>query len=269
MTGPGRLGPNPDSERLLKVLVRRSKRDEAVQLAVTFVRGTGGEKASWAQMLRGGGEVRIKVYLTVVLLAVGSGHKIRSFSGPSVAQALGLPDPSVSGARRVTDALRWLDEHSYIRLDRQPGRPTALELLAQDLSGGPYERPTPRSRYVKIPLGLWDQQWITALSGAGLALLVVLIDLQSGRKDARPVYLSARLRAQYSLSPDTWTRGRHELERAGLLAVGRTPQGPDFDYRRMRNTYRILTDQLNEPVPLGFVPVRGALSSGRRIQPVG
>jgi len=30
-------------------------------------------------------------------------------------------------------------------------------------------------------------------------------------------------RASYELSHDTWTRGRHELERAGLLTVKRVP----------------------------------------------
>ena len=252
------MGPNPDAARLLKLLVDRSKRDEAVQLAVSFVRGTQGKPAAWALMLRGGGEVRMKVYLTIVLLAVGAPYRIRTFAGPTVAEALGLPDPSVTGARRVTDALRWLDEHNYIRLDRRPGTPAAVTLLAQDLTAEAYERAKPGPRYVKIPLGLWRQQWITALSGTGLALLVVLLDLQGGRTDRRPPYLSSQLRAKYSLSPDTWTRGRHELERAGLLEVGRTPQGPDFDYRRMRNTYRILVERLNEPVPPGFVPERAA-----------
>jgi hypothetical protein len=53
--------------------------------------------------------------------------------------------------------------------------------------------------------------------------------------------------ASYELSHDTWTRGRHELERHGLLSVRRTPQGNDYDYRRLRNTYWIITERLKLP----------------------
>jgi hypothetical protein len=37
-----------------------------------------------------------------------------------------------------------------------------------------------------------------------------------------PRYLLRERRESYGLSHDTWTRGRHELEDAGLLAVNRS-----------------------------------------------
>ena len=54
----------------------------------------------------------------------------------------------------------------------------------------------------------------------------------------------------YGLSADTWTRARRDLERPNLLEVKRVPQGGEFDYRRMRNLYRIRLEQLGDLSPV-------------------
>jgi hypothetical protein len=59
--------------------------------------------------------------------------------------------------------------------------------------------------------------------------------------------LTASQRIRYGLSDDTWTRASKELIAQDLLAIGRTPQGRDFDFRRMRNTYWIDKSRLDEP----------------------
>ena len=56
-------------------------------------------------------------------------------------------------------------------------------------------------------------------------------------------------RASYQLSHDTWTRGRYELEQAGLLTVKRVPQGDEYVYTRLRNSYWLETAPLTGPVP--------------------
>jgi hypothetical protein len=55
-------------------------------------------------------------------------------------------------------------------------------------------------------------------------------------------------RASYELSHDTWTRGRQELERAGLLTVKRAPQGDEYVYIRLRNSYWLDTAPLDRPL---------------------
>jgi hypothetical protein len=107
-----------------------------------------------------------------------------------------------------------------------------------------------RSLYVRLPLGFWSEQWITRLSGSAVALLIVLLDLQSGKKRrAAPQSLAPGQRLRYGLSDDTWTRASKELVDAGLLTVKRVPQGRDFDWRRMRNAYLIDIDMLDKQAP--------------------
>lgn len=96
-----------------------------------------------------------------------------------------------------------------------------------------------RGIYLSVPLGLWEHYWILRLSGTSLALLLVLLDLQGGKSATSPPSLPAPLRPRYGLSDDTWTRGCRELKELGLLEVRKQPQGKDFDFRRMRNTYWI------------------------------
>src|SRR5580698_2726011 len=79
----------------LKFFVRRSRRSRGVQLARSFVRRENTPEAvpPLALLLRGGqgGEVRLKLYLTMLLLAVQPPFDIRdSFPAGSWAAALGL-----------------------------------------------------------------------------------------------------------------------------------------------------------------------------------
>jgi hypothetical protein len=133
--------------------------------------------------LRGGqgGEVRLKLYLTMSLLAVGPPFDIKPIPARSWAAALDIDGPAHNGARRVSDAIGWLVEHKLLLAERRQGAPGTVRLLSQDGTGGPYTRPTPSARYVRLPLGIWDEGWIVRLSGTALALLIVLLDLQGGR----------------------------------------------------------------------------------------
>src|SRR6266849_395513 len=99
-----RLAPPPSDEtlRMLRWLAGRSKRSTGVQLAKSFVRRkeTSDPPPPLALLLRGGqgGEVRLKLYLTMSLLAVSAPYDIKPIPARSWAEALGLDDPERNGA---------------------------------------------------------------------------------------------------------------------------------------------------------------------------
>lgn len=246
----GALRPvaSEDTLDLLRELVVRSHRRSGVQLAESFIRRTdpAGPPAPLAILVRGGqgGEVRTKLYLTMLLLAVRQPFDIKDpIPARFWATALGIADPEHNGARRVSDAITWLARHKFLETERRQGTPGAIRLLSHDLTGAPYERPSGTGRYVTLPLGLWDRGWITRMSGTALALLIILLDMQGGRVQAQ--WLSpAQARSRYDLSADTWTKALKELRALELVSVSRRPQGSTFNYQRMRNAYWVHGEKL-------------------------
>lgn len=242
-----------ESARLLRRLVELSKRKAGIQLPRGFLRSADKDSPpSLAELIRGGrgGEVRLKLYLSLTLLAVAAPYGVRQISGRSWASALALPDPAGKGARRISDALNWLSEEKLIALERDPGRPPRVVMLNPIGDGSEYRRPG--SPYTTLPTGFWVNQWITALSGSAVALLLILLDLQGGKESQYDApWLAGDEWPRYGISDDTRTRATKELKRAGLLTVGRTPQGKEFDHLRLRNTYWIHKERLEEPAESG------------------
>jgi hypothetical protein len=235
---------------LLGQAVKKSKRSSGIQLPLGFVRAAAaGTTPPIATFIRGGrgGEVRLKLYLTLVLVGVKAPHTINNVPASTWAEMLDLAEPDTLGARRVSDALQWLNNHQFIDLDSQRGRPPIVTLKSALGDGTPFARGT--GVYLGVPLGLWEHHWINRLSGTGLALLLVLLDLQGGHRETDPPSLPGAQRGRYGLSNDTWTRGRKELEGLGLLTVNRRPHGRTFDFTRMRNTYWIDRGALGGPTP--------------------
>jgi hypothetical protein len=197
-----------------------------------------------------GGAVRLKLYLCLNLLAAKPPHDVRRIPARAWAEALDLPDPYGRGTRRVSDALAWLEEAEMIGVRRERAAAPVITLLDPTGNGRKYKRYSP---YVLVPLGFWREQWIVRLSGSAVALLVVLLDLQGGRKSKKNApWLPTHQRTRYGLSDDTWTRASKELVEHGLLEIDRIPQGRDFDFRRMRNTYwidKIRLDQIDPTYP--------------------
>jgi hypothetical protein len=207
-------------------------------------------------MLRGGqgGAVRLKLYLCMILIASKPPHDIRAIPARAWAEALALPEPQSLGARRIGDAIRWLDNEKLIAVERRQGAAPTVILLDSLGTGDRYSRPV--RRYVSLPLGFWRQQWITVLSGSAVALLIILLDLQGGRRSpAQAPSLATDQRRRYGLSDDTWTRATHELADHELLIIRRAAHGRDFDWKRMRNTYWVRKERLDQlPEPLAGHP---------------
>ncbi len=235
---------------LLEQAVRKSKRTSGIQLAPGFVRNDrrDSQPPPLAQIIRGGrgGEVRLKLYLTLILIAARAPHDIENIPARAWAEMLDLDDPAGLGARRISDALHWLDKHDFIQLTSRRGSPPTVRLRSMLGDGMQFDRG--RGVYIGVPVGLWKHHWITRLSGTGLALLLVLLDLQGGRKPSHPPSLPGPLRRRYGLSDDTWTKASRELKELGLLQTKKQPHGRDFDFRRMRNTYWINKAMLNAPI---------------------
>lgn len=240
-----------ESARVLDRLIERSKRHTGARLPASFVRGEGGTPML-AKLLRGGrgGEVRLKLYLSMVLLAGGQHkHKVHGrntivdVSGANWARALGLPDPSGAGARRVADAQNHLasKEVQLLGLERRAGQAPKVTLLHASGSGLPWVEPgTP---YVRVPLDLWERRWIWKLSGKELAVLMAIIDLCGG--DGRdgtggPQALSGTSLQYYGLSQDTWRIASRALEAHGLIRTDRVPVRVDLESPRLRKRYQLV-----------------------------
>jgi hypothetical protein len=132
-----------------------------------------------------------------------------------------VPDPATRYSRLLCPGSRWhgsIAEHNFRGFRTATGTPGRVRLLSQSGTGASYTRPITTGRYVRLPLGLWEQGWIVHLSEAALALLIVLLDMQSGRADAQWI-APAQARRRCNLSPDTWMKGIHE--RCGILKLWR------------------------------------------------
>jgi len=247
MPGSTTIGPNDLSKLHLERLVQVSKRQKGIQLPVPFVRAANGVPPL-VRFIRGGhgGEVRLKLYLTVTLLATKAPYEItREIAGRTWAEMLGLPNPDINGARRITDALAWLHRERFLEVQRRSGRPPTLRMLDPTGDGTPYRRPT--MPYITLPVGYWDEQWITVLSGIGTALLIVLLDLVGGRRRDPSQSLSAAERTRYGLSADSWTRATKELRDHGIINATREVGSSGLEWRRVRNVYSVNSAQLNHP----------------------
>lgn len=254
-----------ESERDLTRLIERSKRSTGLRLPAAFARGPVGsrEPAPLSGLLgRGrGGEVRLKLYLTMALLAGstktkgGKAHTISDVSSPTWARLLALPDPSSQGARRISDAQNQLADLKLIRVDRRQGRVPTITLLHAAGTGKAFAEPgTP---YLRIPLELWERRWIWTLNGKELAVLVALIDLcygkgRTGRPGPQP--LSAVDDTYYGMSEDTWRLASQSLESVGLLSTDIEPVRMDLETTRPRKRYDLHLERLSAPPPNGIDP---------------
>jgi hypothetical protein len=247
MANASTIGPNAVSKHHLERLLALSKRRTGLQLPVSFVKSET-QPTPLVSILRGGhsGEVRLKLYLCLMLLAVQAPHRIkRDISARTWAETIGLPNAEQNGSRRISEALNWLERRNFITLERRHGMPPLVTLLSPLGNGASYARPG--VPYLSIPIGFWSSQWITTLSGTAIVLLLILLDLTGGKSRDPSQSASREQRLRYNLSQDSWHRGASELVKHGLIVVGRTARSHhDFEMAKARNTYLVVKKRFDK-----------------------
>jgi hypothetical protein len=208
-----------------------------------------------------GGALRLKFYLAVLWQA-GGGDERHTVTWPARAWAalLDLPDPGRRGDRRVREAIRALERAHLLTAGREPGQPIQLSLRSDDGRDEPYTHPGAAAHaakeagefdlskhgFVQLPPSFWTQGWAIVLSGPGVAMLLVMLMLTENGAKTQIWIAPPQARSRFGLSEDTWTRGVAELRRHGVLEVRRKPVSPDFGWGRVRNTYTLNRDRLEE-----------------------
>jgi hypothetical protein len=199
-----------------------------------------------ARLIQGGraGMARLKLYLLLTMTATRYPFDIRNPpTAVTLARTLDLaPD---TGARRITSNMKWLADNRFIELTKRPGQTSSIQLLDPQGSGTPLSDPRSRRPYVSFPTGFWHYGGLLHLSPVAIAVLFVLRRHLGGSEVPR--YMLRDRRDSYGLSHDTWTRGRCELEDASLLTVKRVPQGDEYVYDRLRNSYWLEMERLHIP----------------------
>ncbi|BCL23022.1 hypothetical protein ACPCBX_18435 [Streptomyces tuirus] len=201
-----------------------------------------------ARLVQGGrgGRVRLQLYMCITMMATGKPYDLRTPPSPNGWTRMLALDRK-KGPRRVASNLKWLADKKFIDLQPQWGRPSAITLLSATGDGGEYTQPREEGRYVGMPVEFWTQGWVLELSPTATALLFVLREALGGHSE--PQYISTTRRQRYGLSSDTWTKGRKELEARELLTVKYEPQGSFYDFTRLRNTYQLTLERLNDYPP--------------------
>ncbi|WP_394253719.1 hypothetical protein [Arthrobacter pityocampae] len=245
---------------------RMGKRDHA-PVRVAFIGSndsvrTEGDVPPMAKILRGGrgGEVRLKLELSFLWFAVNPPHDL-AYPARVWALLLDLDDTEGRGTRRVRQAIAALADAKLIEVLGRSGQPNRITLLDEGGNGVAYRLPGDaynkargtgeewRHRYIQIPDTLWTNGWIATLSGAALAMLLVLFS-ELGQKDAAKTdiwFSPSRAQKIYGLSEDTRSKGLRELRAAELITARKRAVSRDvLDFRRLRNTYRLELDKLNE-----------------------
>ncbi|NMR21660.1 hypothetical protein [Cellulomonas fimi] len=265
--------PSPGALEVAHLIKDRLGRRAAAPVRVSFVGAHDDDRDDdtdppLARLLRGGrgGEVRLKLELSFLWFAAAAPHDV-SLPARVWAVLLGLEDPEGRGTRRVRQAIDALESNYLIRVARHPGMPPRIWLLDEGAQGVPYTLPgsafnaarnTPdawRHRYIQLPDTLWTNGWIATLSGAAIAMLLVLYAERGTDKSGKELWFSPKRADQlYGLSEDTRSKGLRELRAAGLVSARRRSATRNaLDTRRVRNTYKLVDAGFDE---LASVPVK-------------
>lgn len=225
-----------------------------------FVRDFSNQGAAPLTVLIGrggrGGGVAVKLYLALLWRCSAPPYDT-AVSARKWAALLGLEDPNHRGARRVTDALRILEDEGLVTVTRQRGE--ASTITVREESGKaeytpPYElwnseaSKEKENLYFWVPTTLWTKGHIQSMSAPALAMLLVCLANDIGAT-GKPLWWSTKIfPEQYGLSPATRARGTRELVGRRLLhvkkqLVSESKKGnSSFSRERVRNLYHLIND---------------------------
>lgn len=198
-----------------------------------------------------GGEVILKLYLALIWRSSGEPFST-AIPARKWAELLALPEPSTNGARRVTDAVKALQEHNLVVVEHRRGDTSVITLLHESGNGQAYTLPRGgnEDRYFHIPAQMWVSGQLQRLTAPALAMLMAVLSEQA--EPGSPVWWSTtRFSGRFGLSPATRARGTRELRDAGLLKVTRrsvtTSPGKSFAAERVRSIYTVAGEARLEP----------------------
>lgn len=223
-----------DAIAAMATFVDRSRRKSSVNFPVDYVRRADGLSPMSAQLLRSGG-LRLKLHMTLVMRATKAPHTLTLNTTNYLARLMNVPGSN--GARRINEALKWMEQQRLIeRITLRDGK-KGLRLLKPDGSGDGWETRA-QSRWVGVPLTFWSNSWIYRLDGKDIAVLMALLELNGGFNHPDGELMGGHRKTQYDLAADTWTRGARELEALELLRTTRVKFGDEELEFRVRKRYR-------------------------------
>lgn len=191
--------------------VARSKR-KVVRLPTHFIRAREhGTKPPLAQLF-GLGESRLRLYLTLKMIAARAPHEMQALPPRLVATMLNFNDPTGSGIRTAQEALTALVNAKFVDRVSHPGM---LADLTIKTPGAP-RTPAERQRWTNLPIELWTNGWIITLSKRALTVYIALRELTGGR-EANGTWVDGAKRQLYGLGDEVWRLGCIELESYGLV----------------------------------------------------
>ncbi len=216
----------------------------AVPLRRQFLRRTDQDPSPLARMIGGGrgADTRIKLYLSLLWVSVAPPHD-SEYPARAWAEMLCPGTRATLAIRRIQAAMSWLEREGFIRLEKRAGYPARIFINDDGGAAVAYRLPwgEGKANYVKIGAEIWEGRWISTLRTPGLAMLLVLLDLQKYKDPGSPVWLAPSLKSKtYGLSGDIWTRGISELKDHGIVTV--VPRGVSpgaFGFKRVRHTYEL------------------------------
>lgn len=245
-----------DATPVRKVFVRAQSADENTE----DTEGATSGSPPLIRLYRGGrsGVVAIKLFLA--LLWRNSSHPFDSdYTYSGWATLLDLEDPEGKGTRRIADAVRSLVDLGLVKVERPPGQPPRITLLAEDGRGGSYTLPgasysnavknhrsekiKSRHRYFRLNSRLWTTGRIQALPGPALVMLLIILTEWS--TESREVWFSGKIfQERYGLSAPTRAAGIKVLRERRLIrvehrALGQWPGATVFDPKRERQVYTL------------------------------
>ena len=103
-------------------------------------------------------------------------------------------------------------------------------------------------QYIKVPVELWTRGWIAELSGAAIAMLLILLT-QAWPNTDREIWFSPSFADErFRLSEDTRRRGLRELQGASLVRMRRRAlESNTLMSPRLRNVYQLQLERLARP----------------------
>lgn len=241
----GRPLPTAQQLDLLGLLVDESGRRTSVQLPGAFAFAEGGVTPLGALLRMG--DAGLRLYITLVAATRQEPHELwHKWPAARLARMLGydqspVNDHASTGTRKIQRTLSSLmgAQQRFVTLSKQPGYPDRITV--NHFGAGKMTPP-----YVTVGLDLWRQGWIVMLTKRGLAVYLALRHQCAGKEDA-PFQMTPRTRAQYGISPDTWSRGEADLVALNLLEVSHGVMEQRDAPERSRRTYRLTSQVMKVP----------------------